>query len=138
MGGGAEGAGAEIHRYAGEAIAGLIVFRVIWGFVGGEHARFADFAAGPSAIIAHVRDLFSPHPKRHLGHNALGGVAVFLMLAATTGVVATGLFSGGEDNSGPFAGLWGFDRKARWICYVDNRACVGRRSEPCAHGPTAS
>lgn len=104
-----EGAAALIHRYAGEAIAGLIVFRVIWGFAGGERARFADFAAGPSAIIAHVRDLFSRHPKRHLGHNPLGGVAVFLLLAIVAGVVVTGLFSGDEGNAGPFAGLWGIE-----------------------------
>ena len=104
-----EGLAALIHRYAGEAIAGLIVFRVIWGFAGGERARFADFAAGPSAIIAHVRDLFSRQPKRHLGHNPLGGVAVFLLLAVVAGVVVTGLFSGGEDNAGPFAGLWGLE-----------------------------
>ena len=104
-----EGAAAMIHRYAGEAIAGLIVFRVIWGFAGGEHARFADFAAGPSVIIAHVRDLFSQRPKRHLGHNPLGGVAVFLLLAVVAGIVVTGLFSGSEESAGPFAGLWGLE-----------------------------
>lgn len=104
-----EGAAAMIHRTAGEAIAGLIVFRVIWGFVGGEHARFADFAAGPSAIIAHVRDLFSRQPKRHLGHNPLGGVAVFLLLGVVAGIVVTGLFSSSEENAGPFAGLWGLE-----------------------------
>lgn len=104
-----EGAAALIHRYAGEAIAGLLVFRVIWGFVGGERARFADFAAGPSAVIAHVRDLLSTQPKRHLGHNPLGGVAVFLLLGVTASIVITGLFSGGDDNAGPFAGLWGLE-----------------------------
>ncbi|OQW60460.1 MAG: hypothetical protein A4S17_00790 [Proteobacteria bacterium HN_bin10] len=104
-----EGAAAQIHRYAGETIAGLIVFRVIWGFMGGEHARFADFAAGPAAIIAHVRDLLSQDPKRHLGHNPLGGVAVFLLLAVVAGVVVTGLFSGEENNAGPFVGLWGLE-----------------------------
>lgn len=107
--GGEEGVAAMIHRYAGEAIAGLIVFRVIWGFTGGARARFADFAAGPSAIIAHVRDLFAKQPKRHLGHNPLGGVAVFLLLAVVAGVVVTGLFSGDESNAGPFAGLWGLE-----------------------------
>jgi cytochrome b len=102
-----EGDSALIHRIAGEAIAGLIVFRAIWGFVGGEHARFADFAAGPAAIARHVRDLFSKTPKRHLGHNPLGGFAVFLLLIVTSLVVITGLFSGGEGNAGPFAGAFG-------------------------------
>jgi len=104
-----EGAAAAYHRYAGEAIAGLLVFRVIWGFIGGERARFSDFAAGPSAIVTHVRGLFSRQPKRHLGHNPLGGLAVFLLLTTVAAVVVTGLFSGGEDNAGQFAGLWGLE-----------------------------
>lgn len=102
-----EGGAAAIHRYAGEAIAGLIVFRVAWGFMGGEHARFSDFAAGPSVVFEHVRGLFSKAPSRHLGHNPLGGVAVFLLLLNVAALVVTGLFSGGEDNAGPFAGMWG-------------------------------
>lgn len=104
-----EGTAALIHRFAGEAIVGLIIFRVLWGFVGSEHSRFADFAAGPSAIIAHLRDLMSPQPKRHLGHNPLGGVAVFLLLAVIAAITITGLFSEGEGGGGPFAGLWGLE-----------------------------
>jgi cytochrome b len=104
---GEEEGAAVIHRVAGEVVAGLLVFRVVWGFIGGEHARFADFAAGPSSILAHVRDLLGTSPKRHLGHNPLGGVAVFLLLLNLAVLVATGLFSGGEHNAGPFAGVWG-------------------------------
>ena len=107
--GGEEGSAASLHRYAGEAIAGLIVFRIIWGFFGNERARFADFAAGPGAIIAHIRDIFSKQPRRHLGHNPLGGVAVFLLLAVVSVVVVTGLFSGGEEAAGPFAGVSGIN-----------------------------
>lgn len=104
-----EGQSAAYHRYAGEALAGMLVFRLVWGFVGGEHARFADFAAGPAAVLDHVRDVFSKTPKRHLGHNPLGALAVFLLLANVAAIVVTGLFSGGEDNSGPFAGVWGLE-----------------------------
>ncbi len=104
---GEEADGAAIHRAAGSAVAGLLVFRLVWGFIGGEHARFADFAVGPAAIIAHARDLLSKSPKRHLGHNPLGGAAVFLLLLNLAVIVATGLFSAGENNAGPFVGLWG-------------------------------
>ncbi len=106
---GEEEGAAAIHRFAGEAIAGLIVFRVIWGFVGGEHARFSDFAAGPRLISGHVKNVLSGKPERHLGHNPLGGVAVFLLLIVTALVVATGLFSGDEGFAGPFAGMWGLE-----------------------------
>jgi cytochrome b len=100
-----EGAAGRIHVFAGSAIAGMLVFRLLWGFIGGEHARFSDFAAGPKAIAAHVRDLFSSQPHRHLGHNPLGGLAVFLLLAVTAFIVGTGLFSGEDEMRGPFAGL---------------------------------
>jgi len=104
-----EGTAALVHRFAGEAIVGLLIFRLLWGFIGGEHSRFSSFAAGPSAILAHLRDLMSPQPKRHLGHNPLGGVAVFMLLAVVAGIVVTGLFSEGEGGGGPFAGLWGVE-----------------------------
>lgn len=104
-----EGDAAVIHRLTGEAIAGLLIFRVVWGFAGGEHARFADFAASPPAIAAHVRDLASAKPRRHLGHNPLGGLAVFMLLLNVAVIVFTGLFSGDEDNAGPFVGVWGLE-----------------------------
>lgn len=104
-----EGSAALIHRISGEAIAGLLVFRLIWGFAGGEHARFADFAAGPSAIAAHIGELVSGKARRHLGHNPLGGLAVFLLLLTTAAIVITGLFSGEERMAGPFAGIGGTD-----------------------------
>lgn len=107
--GGEEGGAATLHRYAGEAIAGLIVFRVIWGFVGNERARFGDFIAGPRAIIEHLGDLFRDQPKRHLGHNPLGGLAVFALLALVTAMVVTGLFSGGDEMAGPFVGMGGLN-----------------------------
>lgn len=92
-----EGAAAIVHRLAGEAIAGLLIFRVLWGFFGGERARFADFFAGPNAIAAHVRNMFSPAPERHLGHNPLGGVAVLLLLGVSAVTVITGLMSAPHD-----------------------------------------
>jgi cytochrome b len=100
-----EGVAAQVHLISGEIIAGMLVFRLVWGFIGGEHARFADFAAGPNAVLRHVRDLMSSKPHRHLGHNPLGGLAVFLLLITTGVIVATGLFSGEDEMRGPFAGL---------------------------------
>jgi cytochrome b len=98
-----EGLVAQLHAIAGAFVAGLIVFRLIWGFAGGEHARFGDFLVGPELIVAHVRDLLGPSPKRYLGHNPLGGSAVILLLAIVSGVVITGLFSSSDDLRGPFA-----------------------------------
>lgn len=104
---GEEESRAALHRLSGEAIAGLIIFRLLWGFVGGEYARFSSFVAGPKAIAAHIGDLSAAAPKRWLGHNPLGGVAVMLMLATIAAIVFTGLFNDGEHNAGPFAGALG-------------------------------
>lgn len=98
---------ALLHRLSGEAIAGLIVFRVIWGFAGGEYARFSSFVRAPAAIAAHIADMKSPAPRRWLGHNPLGGAAVLVMLGLVAAIVVTGLFNDGEHNAGPFAGALG-------------------------------
>ncbi len=71
-------------------VAGLLVaFRVVWGFVGGEHSRFASFVK-PSALGGHVRELVRGQPKASLGHNALGALSVTLLLAMVAATVWTG------------------------------------------------
>jgi cytochrome b len=99
-----------IHRLGGEAIAGLIVFRAIWGFVGGEHARFADFVRGPRATVDHLNHLLRGRAEPAAGHNPLGGLSVLLLLASVSFVVVTGLFSAGDEGpGGPFAGRFGLN-----------------------------
>lgn len=86
------------HQAAGWTAAMLIVFRLIWGFVGGEHARFADFLR-PGRLAHHLGQLRNGRPSAELGHNPLGALAVVALLALVTGTVATGvmLLGGGED-----------------------------------------
>jgi len=104
-----EGAGL-IHRLSGEAIAGLIVFRIIWGFVGGEHARFANFLKGPRAAASHLGHLLRGRAEPTTGHNPLGGLSVLLLLASVSFVVVTGLFSAGDEGpGGPLAGRFGWE-----------------------------
>lgn len=87
------------HIASGWVVAVLIVFRLIWGFIGGEHSRFADFVK-PSAIGHHVKDLLRARSKPSLGHNALGAVSALLLLALIAATVWTGIMmaeGGGED-----------------------------------------
>lgn len=71
-------------------VAGLLVgFRLLWGFVGGEHSRFASFVR-PSALGSHVRELIRGRPRATLGHNALGALSVILLLALVGATVWTG------------------------------------------------
>jgi cytochrome b len=73
----------------------LIAFRLVWGGVGGEHARFANFIR-LSKIGPHIRHLLSGKAMPSMGHNPLGAVAVLALLALTSATIVTGA-NGGED-----------------------------------------
>lgn len=81
------------HFRFGYLALGLICFRVIWGFIGNEHARFADFLRGPAAVFAYIRGLFARNHQRSLGHSALGGWASMVLLLAVALQASTGLMT---------------------------------------------
>lgn len=83
------------HIPAGWVAAVLLAFRLVWGFVGGEHARFAAFLR-PEAVGRHVRSLLAGRAEASVGHNPLGALAVMALLALTVVTVSTGV-GGGED-----------------------------------------
>ena len=89
-----EGSGLNNWHVLSGWVAGLlIVFRLIWGVVGGEHSRFSDFIR-PSRIGRHVSGLVGGRREPSLGHNPLGAVAVVVLLALVAGTVWTGAFGG--------------------------------------------
>lgn len=81
------------HLYAGYAILALILFRLMWGFAGSFHARFAHFVASPRAAWRYAADLARGRHHAYLGHNPLGGYMVLLLLALVLTQVMTGLFA---------------------------------------------
>lgn len=101
-----EGEWLGLHAWSGYIIGGLILFRLLWGMVGPQHARFADFVHTPATTLAYGRDLLRGKARRYLGHNPLGGamtVALLVMLAIDT---ITGLLLyGATEAAGPLAGL---------------------------------
>jgi cytochrome b len=78
------------HELLGYAIIALLVVRIVWGFVGSEHARFRDFVYAPTAVLAYARDTIAGKAKRHIGHNPLGGVMVMILIAALLITAGTG------------------------------------------------
>jgi cytochrome b len=94
------------HMRAGYAILALVLFRVLWGFAGSTHARFASFLKGPVAALAFARRLVSRQPAHSAGHNPLGGWMVVALLAALALQAGTGLFANDDIlYEGPLAGL---------------------------------
>ena len=94
----------DIHIYAGYIILGLLVFRLLWGFVGTRFARFSDFIYSPQAIIKYSKDLFSGKPKHYLGHNPAGGAMIIALLLSLIVVTYSGLkVYAIEEGAGPLA-----------------------------------
>ncbi len=82
--------GKGLHTYVGYAVAALLALRVIWGFVGSRHARFADFVTGPRRILRHLRSEFTGRDRRYLGHNPAGGAMMVLLMILLAAICLTG------------------------------------------------
>ncbi len=83
----------EWHMYSGFTALGLVLFRVVWGFVGGYHARFANFVRGPVAVMTYLRALLAGNYQPTVGHNPLGAVSVLVLLLSVAVQAVTGLFA---------------------------------------------
>lgn len=81
------------HFRFGYALLALVLFRIAWGFVGSDSARFSHFLAGPSRIGDYAPTLAARTPSAHAGHNPLGGWAVVAMLCVLLAQSVTGLFA---------------------------------------------
>jgi cytochrome b len=93
------------HLLSGYAILALLLFRLAWGFIGSETARFGQFLASPFAALRHLAHLPRREPDHQVGHNAAGGWMVLLMLLLLAVQVGTGLFSNDDAlTEGPLAG----------------------------------
>lgn len=82
--------GGRLHIAAGYGIAGLIVLRIVWGFVGSRHARFSSFVRSPRTAFAYLRDVALFRAPRYLGHNPAGGAMIVGLLVMLSGTAITG------------------------------------------------
>ena len=96
----------RLHELAGYAVIGLVLVRIVWGFVGTRYARFSDFVYRPSTVLGYAREMLIAKPKHYLGHNPLGGMMILALLVSLLAAGATGLaLQGAEQGTGPFASL---------------------------------
>ncbi|GAA5157529.1 cytochrome b/b6 domain-containing protein [Viridibacterium curvum] len=84
----------ELHAKAGYCVLALLIFRIIWGFIGGSNARFLNFIKGPGAILAYLRGKTDPNAT---GHNPLGALSVLGLLGVLLVQSITGLFNHSDD-----------------------------------------
>ena len=92
------------HAWVGDALLALVLFRLLWGFFGGDTARFSRFLASPRRAAQHLAHVFHRDPDLQAGHNPAGGWMVILLLALLLGQVLTGIFVDNEvANQGPLS-----------------------------------
>lgn len=95
----------NLHIYAGYTVLGLIIFRVLWGFIGPRYARFDNFVYSPKTVIQYLKGLVAKKPKHYIGHNPAGGWMVIAMLLCLCVVIVSGLkVYAIEEGLGPLAG----------------------------------
>lgn len=95
-----------VHVWAGYLIAGMLFWRVVWGFVGPRHARFSDFVRGPRESFGYLKDALTLRAARYLGHNPAGGAMIVALLLSLAATIVTGLALYGADKAmGPLAAL---------------------------------
>ena len=81
-----------LHKINGYLILSLILYRVLWGFMGGTTARFVTFVR-PFAAVGYFLDLIRGRSRHYLGHNPLGGLMVLALMAAVGAQAMFGLMS---------------------------------------------
>lgn len=79
-----------VHEVAGYTVAGLLAFRLIWGFAGSRYARFAQFVKGPGATLAYLGSMLRRQEPRYLGHNPAGAAMIVALLLTLSGTAFTG------------------------------------------------
>jgi cytochrome b len=96
----------DLHIWSGLAVLTLLIFRLLWGFVGSSTARFASFVHGPKAVFGYLRGEW-----RGIGHNPLGALSVVALLLLVAAQVGLGLVASDEDGimQGPLAQLVSID-----------------------------
>ena len=84
------------HMRLGLVVLALLVFRIVWGLVGGRWSRFASFLYAPGAVLRYLRGDHRPGDHFEVGHSPLGAFSVFALIALLLVQVGTGLISDDE------------------------------------------
>ena len=90
------------HFRFGYVVFTLLAFRIVWGLIGGRWSRFTSFVYAPATTLRYLRGQARPDEHLDVGHNPLGALSVFGLLAVLVAQVGTGLFADDEiANTGP-------------------------------------
>ena len=88
-----------LHAQLGYTIALLVLFRIVWGFIGTKHARFTEFVPSPMRLSHYVTVI----QKRTLGHDPLGALMILSLLATLLITALSGMTLWGMEGRGQLA-----------------------------------
>jgi cytochrome b len=101
-----EGEPLSVHVWAGYVVGGVIVLRVIWGFIGTAHARFSDFVFPITTVVAYLADELRLRGKRYIGHSPAGGAMILALLITLGATTISGLtLLAVHEGQGPLSSL---------------------------------
>jgi cytochrome b len=80
------------HMRLGFVVFALLLFRLVWGLVGGHWSRFVVFVPSPARLWAYLRG----RDTESVGHNPLGALSVLTMMTVLSLQVGSGLVSDDE------------------------------------------
>ena len=103
------------HFLLGQAVLALVLFRLVWGFVGGHWSRFTTFLPTPQRLQAYWQSLQRSASHLHVGHNPLGALSIVTMLLILLLQVGSGMIS---DDEIAFTGPWAVLAPSAWVSWA--------------------
>jgi len=82
--------GKAAHRFIGYVVAGALIVRIVWGFLGSNHARFDDFVPTPKKLTQYLEALLHGEEPRYIGHNPAGALVMLTLMGLLAAVSITG------------------------------------------------
>jgi cytochrome b len=105
----------DLHIQAGYAVMLLIGFRLFWGVVGSQQARFTTFVKAPSAAFSYLKQMLKRDVPHYPGHNPVAALMVIALLLSITVVSFTGLVVLASEGQGPLASTMFFTWRGDWV-----------------------
>lgn len=81
------------HVALGYILLGLLVFRLLWGFIGTRYAQFRSFLFNPKEIVAYLLTMLKGKPANYLGHTPVGSMSVWLLMSLGIFICLTGVLA---------------------------------------------
>ena len=93
--------GSGWHVWVGYALAGLLLLRWLWGFVGTRNARFSAFPPNPMRAVRYIAGARKGQVQQHSSHNPLGTLMVYALWSCLAVIIASGIAMSGPPPANP-------------------------------------